>query len=37
VASYSALGLVTLAFLLLGTLAIVTFDPAEFQSTVAGR
>lgn len=35
--SYSALSLLTLTFLLIGTLAIVTFDPAEFQSTVTGR
>lgn len=37
VAAYSALSLLTLAFLALGTLAIVTFNPAEFEATVAGR
>jgi succinate dehydrogenase / fumarate reductase membrane anchor subunit len=37
VAAYSALSVLTLAFLALGALAIVTFNPAEFEATVAGR
>ena len=35
-AAYSALSLITLMFLILGALAIVTFDPSQFES-VAGR
>lgn len=35
-AAYSALSLITLVFLVLGTLAVVTFDPSQFES-VAGR
>lgn len=37
VAAYSALSLIALVFLVLGTLAIVTFDPTEFENAVAGR
>lgn len=36
VTAYSALALITLTFLVIGTLALVTFDPAEFEA-VAGR
>lgn len=36
VTAYSALSLITLLFLVIGALAIVTFDPAEFTAT-AGR
>lgn len=36
IAAYSALSLITLVFLVLGGLALVTFDPAQFES-VAGR
>lgn len=31
-AAYSALALIALIFLVIGTLALVTFDPAEFRS-----
>lgn len=34
--AYSALALITLVFLVIGALAIITFDPAQFES-VAGR
>jgi len=35
-AAYSTLAIITLIFLVIGMLAIVTFDPAQFE-TVAGR
>jgi succinate dehydrogenase / fumarate reductase membrane anchor subunit len=34
--AYSTLALITLVFLVIGALAIITFDPAQFES-VAGR
>lgn len=36
ITAYSALSLITLLFLVIGTLALVTFDPSEFQAA-AGR
>ncbi len=36
VVAYSALSLITLIFMVLGALALVTFDPSQFES-VAGR
>lgn len=35
-AAYSALSLITLIFLVIGALAIITFDPSQFE-TLAGR
>ncbi|CAN5681081.1 succinate dehydrogenase hydrophobic membrane anchor subunit [soil metagenome] len=35
-AAYSALSIITLIFLVIGTVAIVTFDPSQFES-LAGR
>jgi succinate dehydrogenase / fumarate reductase membrane anchor subunit len=37
VAAYSVLGLITLAFIVIGAMAILTFDPTAFEEAAAGR